>query len=248
MTIAKLLMAGLCLVLTCSMAGRTWGDEGISGKESIQRETRDIAGWQVHIDRRLLADQSKATARALELLEVQLQQIERVVPAKAVLELQKVPLYFSPEYDGVRPRAEFHPDAGWLRDNGRDPVMARAVEFTNVAIFAEEVDRMPNFALHELAHAYHFLVLPDGFGNGPIKEAYERAKASGLYDSVEQWHGSGRPNTVGRSYALTDPAEYFAESTEAYFVRNDFFPFTRDQLQRHDPKMSELLGELWDRR
>ena len=39
--------------------------------------------------------------------------------------------------------------------------------------------------------------------------------------------------------------EYFAESTEAYFSRNDFFPFTREELKKHDPAMFELLAKLW---
>ena len=44
---------------------------------------------------------------------------------------------------------------------------------------------------------------------------------------------------------MTNPMEYFAETTEAYFGRNDFFPFTRDELKKHDPEMFELLGKLW---
>ena len=39
--------------------------------------------------------------------------------------------------------------------------------------------------------------------------------------------------------------EYFAETTEAFFGRNDFFPFTRGELKTHDPDMFELLGKLW---
>jgi dipeptidyl-peptidase-4 len=39
--------------------------------------------------------------------------------------------------------------------------------------------------------------------------------------------------------------EYFAESTEAYFGRNDFFPFDRRELTRHDPEVEALLGKLW---
>ena len=35
------------------------------------------------------------------------------------------------------------------------------------------------------------------------------------------------------AYAISSPMEYFAESTEAFFSRNDFFPFTRDELKRH---------------
>lgn len=44
---------------------------------------------------------------------------------------------------------------------------------------------------------------------------------------------------------MTDPMEYFAETTEAFFSRNDFFPFTRDELHSHDPKMFALLKKLW---
>ena len=104
---------------------------------------------------------------------------------------------------------------------------------------------MPNFALHELAHAYHDRVLPRGFDNEEITAAYHRVKSNGRYDKVERWFGSGRPNTFERAYALNSPAEYFAETTEAFFSRNDFFPFTREELKEHDPKMFELLSDLW---
>ena len=57
--------------------------------------------------------------------------------------------------------------------------------------------------------------------------------------------GDGKPNTVERAYAMTDPMEYFAETTEAFFSRNDFFPFTRDELKKLDPEMFALLGKLW---
>ena len=176
-----------------------------------------------------------------------LDEIVRVVPASAVTELRKVPLYFSPAYKAGRSGAEFHPDAGWLRDNGRDPAMARGVEFSGVHDFEAEMRRMPNFALHELAHAYQFRALKGGFDNADIKAAYERAKASGSYDRVERsfGEGNGKPNTFERAYAMTNPMEYFAETTEAYFSRNDFFPFTREQLKKHDPAMFTLLGELW---
>ena len=44
---------------------------------------------------------------------------------------------------GVPPRAEYHPDAGWLRDHGRNPKMSRGVEFTDIAEFDRETLRMP---------------------------------------------------------------------------------------------------------
>ncbi|MFO0875895.1 MAG: DPP IV N-terminal domain-containing protein [Gemmataceae bacterium] len=209
-------------------------------------ETRTVRGWTLHIHRELLAAGARQTARAVELLDQQLGEIIKVVPKAVVAKLQRVPLYFNPEYPGVRPTAEYHPGAGWLRDQRRDPAMAKAVEFTNIRLFEAEVNRMPWFVLHELAHAYHDRDLPDGFGNRQIAAAFVRARDAGTYAKVERHLGNGRPNTREKAYALTNPMEYFAETTEAYFGRNDFFPFTRDELKKADPTMFALLGLLWE--
>lgn len=232
-----LVIACLLLMAAANVAG---GDEPkVPGHQS-----KSIEGWTLLVSDKLLEQDKAATDRAIELLTVQLQEIVTVVPAEAVVELRKVPLWFSPEYAGVPPRAEYHPDGGWLRNNKRDPAMAKAVEFTNIRIFERETKRMPNFTLHELAHAYHDRVLPKGFGNEAIQTAYQNAKTTGLYESVEQRFGDGRSAKV-RAYALTTPMEYFAECSEAYFSTNDFFPFTRDQLAKYDPTVLEVLKKLW---
>ena len=214
-------------------------------RAKIEYEKRAINGWNVYLSKKVLEKESAVTERALKFLAVQLAEIISVVPAAAVTELQKVPLYFNPEYPGVRPRAEYHPDADWLRENGRDPGMAKAVEFTNTTIFEQEVNRMPNFALHELAHAYHHRVLRLSFANPQVRAAYQKAKSSGKYDRVERHLGNGRPNTFESAYAMTTPQEYFAETSEAFFSTNDFFPFNRAELKQHDPEMFSLLRELW---
>lgn len=211
----------------------------------VERETREISGWQVHIAKALLETEADDTAKALTGLQKMLDEIVRDLPAAAVAEMKKVPLYFSPTYQEGQAGAEFHPGAGWLLDNGRDPVMAQAVEFSGVHDFEAEMRRMPNFALHELAHAYHFRFLPGGFDNAEIKAAFRRARQSGTYDRVERTFGNDRPNTFERAYAMTTAMEYFAETTEAYFSRNDFFPFTRAELLEKDPEMHALLEKLW---
>jgi hypothetical protein len=205
---------------------------------------REIAGWKVHVNVKLVEADSTALEKAMELLRSQLDEIVRVVPAKAVVELRKVPLYFNPEYPKTRPRAEYHPGEDWLRENGRDTAMVRCVEFSNVRIFEAETRRMPNFALHELAHAYHHLFVRMSYGNLEIKTAYEKAKASGKYDRVERKDSEGR-SRMDRAYAMTNPQEYFAECTEAYFTRNDFYPFNREELKQQDPEMLALLEKLW---
>ena len=204
---------------------------------------RTIEGWTVHVDERLLAKEVADTEKALTLLQQQLAEIVRKVPANAVVKLREVPLWFSPEYDGITPRAEYHPNERWLRANGRNPAMVKCVEFTNVRIFEKEVRRMPNFALHELAHAYHDRVL--SFEHPDVVAAFERARAAKLYDNVERTRGDGRPNSREKAYAMNDHKEYFAETSESFFSRNDFFPFNREELEKHDPEMAALLQRLW---
>lgn len=210
------------------------------------REVRRVAGWTVRVHAALLAaDWAADTARALRLLEEQLEEIVRKVPAGAVAELRKVTLWMSPPYPGIGPRAEYHPAAGWLRSNGRDPAMAKGVEFTCVREFESESRRMPNFTLHELAHAFHDRVLPGGFDHAAIRSAFEAARAGGRYERVRRRDAAGR-ETEDRAYALTNPMEYFAEATEAYFSRNDFYPFNREELRAVDPGMERLLGRCWE--
>lgn len=216
-----------------------------AGTTAAPYQTNSIEGWTVLVHEQLLAADKAATAKALELLRAQLQEIVRVVPAPAVAKLREVTLWFSPGYPGVKPSAEYHPGAGWLRDHRRDPAMVKGIEFTDVRNFEAETRRMPNFTLHELAHAYHDRVLERGFSNPDIEAAYERARTSKIYDKVERWFGNGRSNTFERAYAMTNPMEYFAETTEAFFSRNDFFPFDRAELKRHDPEMEQLLARLW---
>lgn len=207
------------------------------------RLTRDVMGWKVHAQAALLEADAAGVEKAMGLLRAQLAEVVRVVPGPALAKLREVPLWFSLEYPRTPPKAEYHPSAVWLESHGRDPAMAKGVEFSNIRIFEQETTRMPNFALHELAHAYHDRVL--GFDNPMIEAAYREARDKGTYNLVERANGRGKPNTREKAYAMTNAREYFAEATEAYFSRNDFFPFDRAQLERHDPRMAALLGTAW---
>ena len=204
---------------------------------AASHQTNSIEGWRVLVNDRLLADDKAATEKALELLRVQLQEIVRVVPASAVAKLREVTVVVLarvPRSEAARGVSSRRGLAARQRPRSGH---GQGVEFTDVRNFEAETNRMPNFTLHELAHAYHDRVLAGGFDNAEIKAAYERAKASKSYDKVERWFGNGRPNTIEKAYAMTNPMEYFAETTEAFFSRNDFFPFTREELKQHDPEM-----------
>ena len=208
-------------------------------------DIRNIEGWTVHIRKELSQSQLEKTDQALKLLGNQLQQIKQVVPEDAVKKLKTVHLWFSLKYPGIRPTAEYHPGKQWLKDNHRNPEMAKGVEFTNVSIFELETRRMPNFALHELAHAYHDQFLPQGHNNIEISQRFQAAKASKKYDNVARKDAHGNI-THEKAYAMTNPAEYFAETTEAFFAQNDFYPFNKAELIETDPAMAECLTKIWN--
>jgi dipeptidyl-peptidase-4 len=153
--------------------------------------------------------------------------------------LQSVAIWI--ERDHPRLKAmQYHPSRDWLVEHGHDPRLARAVHITRAAdlLSREQMLKHPAVVLHELAHAYHDQVL--GFDQPEIVAAFEAAKADGSYEDVLLYTGERV-----RHYALTDHKEYFAEGTEAYFYRNDFFPFVRAELATHDPGFHQLLGEVW---
>ncbi|MBL6763830.1 MAG: sulfatase-like hydrolase/transferase [Verrucomicrobiae bacterium] len=203
--------------------------------------TLDLQGWTVHLNESLWFDEPKAVGEMLALLSEQLARVVAVVPDAALKHLRTVPIWINPPFPGGRPGAAYHPDLGWLRKNGRDPIMAKAIEITNTKIFAFEDNRMPFLLLHELAHAYHDQVL--GFGNPKVKALFGQARDSGGYDLVDRYNG--RKIVKDKAYALSNEKEYFAETTEAYFGKNDFYPFNRSELKTHDPAMHDLLAELW---
>ena len=209
---------------------------------SIQK----VNGWSVFIHRDLLEEQEAKTKRALFLLDHQLQLIIDRVPAPAVTYLKKVPLYFSPADIRGRGGACHHPSSIWLKNNNRPVEMAKTVEFSNIHNFDQETRRMPNFALHELAHAYHNHLLGDDHPD--ILQAFRRAEKSGTYNNIPRRTGNPKHpvhKTRGPAYAMSNQMEYFAETTEAYFGENDITPFDRAALIEHDPQAVVVLEKVW---
>jgi hypothetical protein len=107
-----------------------------------------------------------------------------------------------------------------------------------MTISRQQMIKHPAVILHELAHGYHDQVL--GFGEPRIKAAYDKAMEARIYDKVLLYTGREVEH-----YAASNHKEYFAEGTEAYFYRNDFYPFVAAELRQHDPRLYELLEQIW---
>ena len=80
---------------------------------------------------------------------------------------------------------------------------------------------------HEFAHAY--------------EDVWSKKRQRRQPMSVELWYRFEKTRkSFISAYASTQPAEYFAESVEAYFAPN-----VRDKLRSGDPEMYAYLGELF---
>ena len=200
--------------------------------------TQVVEGWVVRVSDDLRKQKPQETAKALILLEAQCRKVIEVIPETPLAHLQSIQLWISLPTPGRRPRAEFHPSVDWLIEHDMHPAKVKGVEFTNTAIFAEEIVRMPMLLLHELAHAYHNIVL--GYEHPELVRLFKHTKQSGAYDKVER-----RNREPQMAYAMNNQMEYFAETTAAFFGENDFYPFNREELKTHDPETHDLLAKLW---
>lgn len=204
--------------------------------QSAYRE-QSIHGFTVLLNPQVLAE-ARAAAEVRAELTRQFAEVTEVLPPSAVSALQKVRVWveWSKRPDAG---AEFHVSRRWLEQNGYNPAKAGGIEISNSLNFVSwSRAEQPCMVLHELAHAYHFLVL--GESHPDITAAYRHAVEHRLYESVDYVGGGKR-----RAYALVNEKEYFAELSEAYFGRNDYYPFTRADLQQHDPVGHALVQRLW---
>jgi len=48
-----------------------------------------------------------------------------------------------------------------------------------------------------------------------------------------------------KHYGASNHKEYFAEATEAYLYRNDFYPFVYGELKEHDPAGFAVMEKTW---
>jgi hypothetical protein len=226
-----------CLLLSTCALGRTQPAFDPTSDYAV----REVEGFTLRVNRRLLEERPEVTAEALQLLAARLLEVRRAVPAGALAALRTVSIWVEAEDPhGRHPCMCYHPSREWLSENGYNPDKARAVEVANIGNFLSWSREQPAMVLHELAHAYHHQVL--GYDDATIRQAYERAKESGAYESVLYYDGQPK-----RAYALNNDQEYFAELTEAYFGTNDFYPFVRPEVEQFDPVGFAMLKSAWER-
>ena len=226
------LLPTLLVLLACSFGLQARADAYTKTSE-YQKERIGAFTLMVHPD---VAKHPKELKVVKQVLADQIRTIERTVPFEVVKKLRKATIWL--EW-GSKGTAGYHPSAEWLKNNGYNPDKAKAVDIVSVrGYLAVAKGHQPFLLLHELAHFYHDTEL--GYDHKGLVEAYERAKNSGTYNAAKHADGGTR-----QAYAMTNVQEYFAELTEAYFGKNDFYPFNEEDLKKHDPEAHKLLKKLW---
>ena len=230
-------------ILTPNRSATAAESEGVNAPKQvgwIEPVKTGIEGWTVDVDPQLLEGPHKEEgARALKMLANHLERISILIPEKQLAELRKVGIWIEYAHPELKPM-QYHPDKGWLTEHGYDPRLAKKVHIPQAsALFSrEQLLKHPAVILHELSHAYHDQVL--GFDDPGILAAYKKAMKEGKYDQALLYTG----DTV-KHYGATNHKEYFAESTEAYFYHNDFYPFVRAELRLHDPGAFAEMERVW---
>ena len=242
--IVSLLLIGMSIasVQLTQAAEPKHDSKGIDQKSGIGYDPveKRIHGWTVHVEPALIdGPHASEGKQALRILADELNRIAILVPEEPLTKLRRVEIWLEHKHPELG-AMQYHPSESWLVSHGYDRRLAKKVHITQAeTLFSRHrLLKHPMVVLHELAHGYHDQVL--GFDDPEIRKVYREAKESEKYESVLLYNGDKT-----RHYGMTDHKEYFAEGTEAYFYRNDFYPFVRAELNEHDPQLHDLLVEIW---
>lgn len=245
-----LVMTGGCHEGGGDRAAKSGGpsEGGVPGGQPVeiipleQYESRDVLGFKVLWHPDCLSRSTGLCRTAAASLEFDLRLMSERIPTAALGRLRSVPIVVSfglpasGTFDGKLP--VYHRSGAWLKSQGFDAAREGVVELCDVETYLDYRDAQPFLIVHEFAHAL-YATLDDV---SPVADAYDRAILSGAYDDVRK---VGTFGTRQRAYALTSAGEYFAETSEAFFGLNDFYPFTVDDLATADPIGLAVVSAAW---
>ncbi len=207
-------------------------------------EPRTIAGFRVLVHRLLLGDRELDGRRVIAALTWDLELAAERLPAPAIAMLRRTtPIWITPDLPSAGGWAArglcHHPSRAWLVDAGYGPDRVGSIEVCDVSEYLLWRAEQPLCVLHEMAHA-----IQHELGDPPeIRAAFDAAVASGVYEEVPfVLLQEGRTR---RAYALNNHIEYFAEISEACFGRNDYYPFTREDLRAVDAEGLAMVERVW---
>jgi hypothetical protein len=191
--------------------------------------------------------------KPLEVLDLELGTIDRVLPTRTVNALRRILVWVEWEDkddpDHRRAVAKYYGVIGtralWTFSARKHPGKANNVEIINMRSLTREHQPGVKFErcvlLHELSHAVHHQLF--GAHNPAIRAAYRQAMERKLYERTTDVYGRRR-----RPYAAVNEREYFAELSCAYLDKLHYHPFNHEELRKHDPVGYRLMELVWGTR
>lgn len=130
-----------------------------------------------------------------------------------------------------------HWDERWLSDHCNNTIKAGHIEVYCARDYIEWRSCQPMMLLHEHSHG---LERTKGQETSQLIQAvYQRVVCQqGKYQCVDYLKHGGQQM---KAYAATDYREYFAETSEAFFGINDYYPFNRQELEQYDPEGLQMV-------
>jgi hypothetical protein len=179
--------------------------------------------------------------KPLEVLELELTRMVRMMPASAVKVLRQVPIWA--EWDEQRAMSNGRAENALavyqgghqlsMLLPGDNPLKAKSVVIYRLKSLTEEHQPKRESGrcvlLHEMAHGVHIELL--GANNEYVKAIYKQAMERRLYDS--------------KMYASTNELEFFAELTCAYYGQFQHYPHNRTELKKHDRATYDFMVTVW---
>jgi hypothetical protein len=198
-----------------------------------------IEGFNLLVHKDVLAheDDKSFERKPLEVLELELKTIVRIMKDDAVKKLRTLVIWV--EWDeeiklgGGRAVAVYYGGSqAAMLGKGMHPGKANNVTVLSMKLLTTEhqpkTDSGRCVLLHEMAHAVHYHLV--GYSNPAVKAAFAQAAERKLYEG---------------QYARTNEHEYFAELTCAYLDRLHYEPHTRDDLKSYDPVGFKVMEAVW---
>jgi hypothetical protein len=230
----------LQLAKTGDFSGQYWKITSLSedkDNQSVNQKFKNIylSGFKIIVDEKVA--EKAETKECLKIIAKNLEEITKIIKPHNVEKLKKIPIWLEYKFknDGA---AWYHTDKNWLINNGYSAELENSVEIKNIRNFIDWQSDQPYMLLHELAHGFEDLFL--GEMQEKLVAAYNAAVSSGKYVSVSYIRGGKQ-----KAYALTNKTEYFAELTEAYFGKNDYYPYNKADLAEFDSEGYKLMQEAW---
>jgi hypothetical protein len=164
----------------------------------------NVLGWKVKVNNELISGDTSVLKKSLGLFGKELFDLSNILPKNAIVKLKNVVFWFETETAIHGYTGEYYRSKAWLIKKGLNPEKVKGIDIVAGRYIDSKALHENWVILHELAHAYHDLVV--GFQNEDIITAYKVTHNAGLYEQVRRGF-----NMHHHGYASTNAHEYFAE-------------------------------------